>query len=239
MLARHEEDPVSARRSERSQGVRDVPVGSQHAVESGERVGLRAPERRIFVRATRIRGPGQVERVAVQDEVGRASGLRVEGVEKQGELVRPAEVLIGPPLPGLVAAEAQVQVGDDGDEPPSGVRVGFLGGDARRDGRPAAAEARGDHHRRAGRRHRGEDGDRGSGRCQDWTHTVAGRMRTRPASVRAGSPNRGALGAGASRERRLRAGRDGHATARRARSGRFLHRCARRRGGWRTPGATS
>ena len=89
----------------------------QDALESCERLGLRAAEGRVGGGAGRTRKPVQLESVAVQDEVGRSPALRVERLEKQRELPSPAEVLLDAPLPRLVTAEAHVQIGDDRDQP--------------------------------------------------------------------------------------------------------------------------
>ena len=95
MLARHDEDAVRPRRRESRQCVDDVRMRRNQAVEAGERLRLRAPQRRIVVFAARVPRPGQVERVAVQEEVRRPCAFRVERGEELGELVPPTEVLPG------------------------------------------------------------------------------------------------------------------------------------------------
>ena len=117
MLAGHEEEPVRSRSRERGEGVHRSGVRRQHAFQSRERLGLRAAERRIVGRAVRVRKPVQLEGVAVEDEIGRSSAFRIQRLEKDRELVPPAEILLDAPLPRRVPAEAHVQVGDDRDEP--------------------------------------------------------------------------------------------------------------------------
>ena len=89
MVARHEDDAVRAGAREGVQRFDFARVRRQHALEPGERFGLRAPERGIVMDAF---GRRQLEGVAVQNEVGGTRAFRVERVEKARELVRPAEV---------------------------------------------------------------------------------------------------------------------------------------------------
>ena len=89
----------------------------EDALESRERLELRAAQGRVGGGAVRARKPVQLESVAVQDEIGRSPAFGVERVKEQRELRSPAKVLLDAPLPRRVPAEAHVQIGDDRDQP--------------------------------------------------------------------------------------------------------------------------
>ena len=117
VLAGHDHDPVRPGAGKRGEGIHRVRVRREDALESRERLGLRAAEGRVGGGAGRTRKPVQLEGVAVQDEVGRSPAFRVERLDKQRELRSPAEVFLDAPLPRRGPAEAHVQIGDDRDQP--------------------------------------------------------------------------------------------------------------------------
>ena len=82
----------------------------EHASEACERFVLGTSETRVVVRAPPLDVLQELERVAVENQVGRAAPLRIDDLQERREVLRPPEVFPGIPRSRRVAPDAHVQV---------------------------------------------------------------------------------------------------------------------------------
>ena len=120
VVAGHEHQPVVAGGGERREGGDLLAVRREDPVQASQRLGLGAPQRRVVPGAGAVARLQQLERVAVQDEVGRAALLR-QGGQEPLEVFRPPEVLVRRPRAVRRAPLAQAQVAHHHDPARRGV----------------------------------------------------------------------------------------------------------------------
>ena len=102
-------------------------MGLQHALETGERFTLRTPQIRARVIARNLGRARQLERVAIENQVGAAAIFRSERRQKPIEVFGPPEVLVRRPRAIDVASFTQMEIGEHHDSTRSAVP--WLGAD--------------------------------------------------------------------------------------------------------------
>ena len=118
VIAGYDHDPIRAGARERGQ-IRDFGgMRLQDALETAE--GFLLGAARTDVRASAIRHERlpELERVSVEDQVGRALARFIDGAQERWERVSPAKILQRVPFASArVFADAEMEVADDHGEP--------------------------------------------------------------------------------------------------------------------------
>jgi len=90
-------------------------VRGEHAIEPHQRLGLGATEVRRRSDTIGVPRLQQFERVAVQNEIDRATPFRVHGSEERRKVLRPPEILVGIPPTRPVTPDAHVHITEHDD----------------------------------------------------------------------------------------------------------------------------